>query len=336
MDVARFRWLNRGVPRRARPVVARAALGAAFAVVLLGMVELGLRIAGVRPAYRAEELGQWRTQGSQSHRLLQGPKDGHGFYLSTNVDGLRTMLPRARTSGVRRIALMGDSTVFGWGVDDGGTIGDGVQAVLGPASVEVLNAGQPGYSTTMVAWLFKEVVAAYQPDLVIVFIPMHDANRVLVSDAELLGGGATTSARVRVLLARESRIYEALRGLLFDSTEKAWLLPDQSGGEPRVPRVSDMERDHALDGMAAAAAGWGGSVGMGFLPFKGDIEDGAGMQRPALEWARARAIRTGEPLIDVRACCAGQTGLVLADDPGHLTREGNLAAGAAIAAQLPR
>lgn len=320
--------------RRARqPLWARAALGLAVAALVLFGAEIGLRLAGVRPAYRVEDLGQWRFSGNLRARPTSGPRDGHTFLVTTNADGLRTEVPKARTPGRRRIALMGDSTVFGWGVDDGGTVADGVQAVLG-ADTEVLNAGQPGYSTTMMAWFFDEVLQAYQPDLTVVFIPMHDTNLVLVSDREVLSGGATLLARLRVGLAQDSRVYQALRGLLFTQTDKAWLLPDQQAGEPRVPRVSDAERTLALDGIAARAASWGGRVEVGYVPFKGDIEDHAGMQRPTRAWAEAWAREHGSEVVDASACCAGEVGLVLADDPGHLTREGNLRAGRSIATKL--
>ena len=59
------------------------------------------------------------------------------------------------------MALLGDSTVFGWGVDDGQTVADGLAAAL--PGVEVLNAGQPGYSTVQAARLL-EVVAAWRPE----------------------------------------------------------------------------------------------------------------------------------------------------------------------------
>ena len=54
--------------------------------------------------------------------------------------------------------------------------------------VHVLNLGQPGYSTAMVGDLFQDTVVAYEPDLTIVFIPMHDYNKSLVSDLEFLQG----------------------------------------------------------------------------------------------------------------------------------------------------
>lgn len=301
-------------------------------MVFLGTTEVALRIAGVRPAYRVEDLGQWRMSGGLSNRATSGPRDGHTFSVSTNADGLRTALTRSHEGGKKRVAIMGDSTVFGWGVDDGQTVADGVQQGLGDA-YEVLNAGQPGYSTTMMAWLFDEVLKDYTPDVTLVMVPMHDTNLVLVSDREVLDGGATLSAKVRVTLARDSRIYEMLRGVLFQSTEKAWLLPNETGREPRVPRVSDAERTADVEAIRATVQAWGGSVMVGFLPFKGDIEEGR-MNRPARAWAESYTTSSGVPFIDVSACCYGQTGLVLTDDPGHLTGTGNLLAGNAIAAKM--
>jgi hypothetical protein len=222
--------------------------------------------------------------------------------------------------------------VFGWGVDDGGTVADGLQAALG-SGVEVLNAGQPGYSTVMAAWLFDEAVARYKPDLTIVFVPMHDTNLVLVSDAELLSGGATVGAKLRVALARESRIYEVLRGKLYATAGKPWLLPGEASNEPRVPRVSDQERTEALERMLQAMSGWGGRLAVGYLPFQADIETVSQQARPTRDWMLAFAAGRGAGIVDASRCCRGQPGLVLKDDRGHLSREGNLAVGAWIATQ---
>ncbi len=317
--------------RKARGRVVRLLLGCAFAAVLLYLFELGLRIAGVEPAYTAGASGSWRMTPNLDGRPLRGPRDGHDFRVTTNADGLRTKLPKERTPGVARVAVMGDSTVFGWGVDDGGALSDGLQAALdaeAPGRFEVLNAGQPGYSTTQVAWLFDEVVAAYRPDRVVVFVSMHDFNRVLVSDRELLDGGATLAARFRVLLVSHSRVYQVLRQAVWPLTDRPMLLPDQETGEPRVERVSDVERTRALDDVRARLAEWGGDVMIGFLPFHADLS-GIRSERPGLDWALGYDAARGG-LVDVRACCSGAD-LVLPDDPGHLTAEGNHRVGAAVA-----
>lgn len=311
----------------------RPLLGVAFSLVLLAVVEIGLRIAGFQVAYRPEAIGTWRMAGNLRGHDSRGPRDGHSFRLTTNADGLRTALPRARTPGLRRVAVMGDSTVFGWGVDDGGSLADGVQAGLD--RVEVLNAGQPGYSTTQAAWLYDEVVSAYAPDLVVLFIPMHDFNRVLVSDREQLRGGDGFVARARVAMARESRLYEVVRKSLFSLTDQAFILPDRETSEPRVPRVSDAEREENVLSIARSVGP--GGVWVGFLPFVGDL-DGAVLpgDRPGLAWAERMKAAHGVGIVDVRGCCSagGSRELVLADDPGHLTAEGNRRVGLAVAAAL--
>ena len=311
----------------------RALLGVVTAVVVLLGAEVGLGLSGVGTAYNVDDIGSWRFVANLRDSESRGPRDQHSFRVTTNGDGLRTSLAVARSPGTRRVAIMGDSTVFGWGVDDGGSVADGATAAL-PPSIEVLNAGQPGYSSTMAAWLFDEVVAAYQPDVTVLFVPMHDTNLVLVSDREAMeGGGGGPAAGLRVFLARNSHIYALLRGWIFDGTDRPWLMPDQASGEPRVPRVSDAERTKALAGMAARAAGWAGTVWVGYLPFKPDIE-GPGGERPTAAWANTWSAEHHAPVADLRGCCVGQAGLVLADQPGHLTREGNAAAGRALAALL--
>ena len=295
------------------------------------MTEISLRLAGFRPAYQVEELGRWRFSANLKDEPTQGPRDGHLFRVSTNADGLRTNLSPGPPQ-IPRIALMGDSTVFGWGVDEGQTLADGLQQQL--LGTEVLNAGQPGYSTTMMSWLFGEVVSAYQPGWTVVFIPMHDTNWVLVSDREVLRGGSGLRDRMRVWLARESRLYSLLRKGIFPLTDRPWLMPDQHSTEPRVPRVSDAERTLVLDEMREKMASWGGHLAIGYLPFKGDIEDNAPSERPTSTWARQYSSSRSVPLLNLQPCCRGEKGLVLEDDPGHLSADGNKRVGTALGGAL--
>ena len=55
---------------------------------------------------------------------------------------------RARAAtGATRMAVLGDSIAFGWGVEDGETYPARLEAILnarGPGRVEVVNAGFPG------------------------------------------------------------------------------------------------------------------------------------------------------------------------------------------------
>ncbi|MEN9785917.1 MAG: hypothetical protein RLZZ299_1181, partial [Pseudomonadota bacterium] len=329
---------RRRVPTGRTARVPRAVLGVAIAACLLGVAELAARMAGVLPAYQPERMGGWRMYAVDVDRVVRAP-DGTRFRVRTNADGLRTTLARARTPGIGRLAFLGDSTAFGWGVDEGGTFADGLATRLrerGLADVEVLNAAQPGYSTVQAVRLYEEVVESYAPDLVVLFLPLHDHNRVTVSDPEWLRGGRGPLAVLRVQLATRSRLYEGLRRAVVPHADAPFLRPDQAAGlDLRVPRVSDDERDVALRALLSLVSGGGGRLALGHLPFRADMEGRGAAPRTGLAWASAWADAHGVPVVDLRGCCDGKAAdYVLPHDPGHLSAAGNLAAGAAAAERL--
>jgi hypothetical protein len=164
---------------------------------------------------------------------------------------------------------------------------------------------------------------------VVVFLPMHDHNLVLVSDREHLEGASGLLPRARVALATRSRLFEALRSGIVPLADRAFLVPGEAETpEPRVPRVSNEEREANLARMQDTLSAWGGKLAIGHVPFIQDLTSAQPGERPGLVWATEWAARTGTPVVDLRACC-GPTGgdLVFSFDPGHLTAEGNLRAG---------
>ncbi|MFZ5480247.1 MAG: SGNH/GDSL hydrolase family protein [Myxococcota bacterium] len=290
------------------------------------------------PAYEADKIGGWTMMPQMSGQTIESFEGGK-FRVTTNEDGIRSTVRVEKGPGVTRIAVMGDSTVFGWGVDDGGTIADGLQRGLDPlrgelGPIEVLNAGQPGYSTTQITAFFEGVVSKYKPDFLIVFLPQHDHNFVAVSDREHLEGGRGLGA-ARVGLAKHSRIYQLLRAQISPLSEKGYVLPGEQHNDMRVPRVSDDERDENMDRIAAAMGEWGGRLALGWLPSFADLERSTPSRRMGEEWAGIYATEKRIPVIDLRACCGpGGQSLVLPYDKGHLNREGNLKAGAWGASQV--
>lgn len=303
---------------------------------LLVLLEAGLHLAGTAPAYDVTRLGAWRFTANAKGEAIRGPRDGHSFVVSSNADGLRTTLPRDRVPETCRVALLGDSTVFGWGVDDGQTVADAAQATLG-SRAELLNAGQPGYTTVMAAALFNEVVAAYKPDVTVLFVPMHDTNLAWVSDLESQRGGTSFAASVRIGLARHSRIYALLRRMITPDTDAPFVVPVRSatgepvGDSPRVPRVNDAERAEVLAAMRTTAASWGGAVHVGYLPFARDVKRDA-PPRVLDDWMLQNAGPAG--IVDLRAVGYQQVDFVLADDEGHLSAKGNQLTGEALASRL--
>jgi hypothetical protein len=302
---------------------------------MLGLAEGAARLAGVEAAYQADGVGGWRViAGSQSVLFGNNHTGPDAFQVSTNPDGLRTDLSRARSPGRFRVAVLGDSTVFGWGVGQSETVADGLAEGLRHLSggVEVINAGQPGYSSVQASRLFSNVVSAYQPDLTLLFLPLHDHNRVLVSDAEHLDGAEGALPRLRVALATRSRVYEGLRRLLFPLAGQAFVLADEAGAGPRVPRVSAAERAAALDAAKQATEAWGGRLLIGHLPFAAEMTGPVGPREGEAEvaaWAQENDAR----LIDLRGCCSGEA-LLLPADPGHYSAAGHRAVGQALAAAL--
>ena len=292
--------MGRTPPRRRTRFV----LGIVFAAALLGLAEVGARLAGVTPAYKPNAMGQWRmTPNLQSHRMT-GMREPHNFRISTNADGFRTAEAAAPSDARTRVVVMGDSTVFGWGVEDHEGIAETAQAALeesGTTTIEVLNFGQPGYSTGMAGWLFEEAVAAYQPDLTIVFVSMHDFNRSLLSDVERVHGARTWTA-CRSLLVRRVALYEVLRRRLFPLADKAQLLPEATA-EARVARVSPTERARVLDRMQAVASEWVAPFRLD-SPFYADFGSNSSAQpRPGVADAEQWSATNQRPLFDLRACC---------------------------------
>lgn len=122
--------------------LARAVGGVVVAAAILGLVELGLRVAGVPDPglYAGDPASVWWLRPGLD-RELPGPEAGARFHVRTNPLGLRGAMPPQE--GAWTLAL-GCSTTFGWGVE-----GDQAWPVVltGLVGEPVVNGGQPGWST---------------------------------------------------------------------------------------------------------------------------------------------------------------------------------------------
>ena len=165
---------------------AAAALLLALVGVIIGAgaVELFLRVArpaapDLRALHQAEPTQPWL------YRLRPGAEaeleKTAGIHYRVNADGFRgPHYAQARADGVFRVAVLGDSLTFGFGVEEAEVYTALLEAelarLLAPRKVEVLNFGVGGYNPYNEVALFEGIAAAWQPDLVLVQFCINDLN----------------------------------------------------------------------------------------------------------------------------------------------------------------
>ncbi len=171
--------------------------------------------------------------------------------MHVNAQGFRGPLAREpKPEGALRIACVGDSHTFGWGVWEHETwpahLARELRAAHPERDIEVLNCGVNNYDTVQeVLWLRQQVLP-YEPDLVILQFYVNDAvvrgvpalrppapDRLLIFFTPGRGGRMDAlRARSRFLdlvsdaiyRRRGLRFYSAQRGQRFEDDEPGWRL----------------------------------------------------------------------------------------------------------------
>lgn len=153
------------MPRVPRPLLALAFGG----VVAFGLLELGLR------ALRFSFPKFCRADVEVGHRLRPGAagwcRDEGDAYMAVNALGMRDRERSvARTPGVKRVALLGDSFMEARQVAYEDTLGALLERELAARGVpaEVFNFGCTGYTTGQELLFLKHYLPPFQPDLVLV------------------------------------------------------------------------------------------------------------------------------------------------------------------------
>jgi len=175
---------------RLRTPVGRRLLFALFPVVLLLVgIEAWLRGSGwpkLPPgAVFTHNAVYWVEPPNLNLESVSHKEAGGSFRVSTDQNGLRAPLhTEPKPPGTVRVMTLGCSTTFGWGVEDAESYPARLESILneGGHTVEVINGGQPGYTSFQGLHLWDTVLYRYSPDVVIFGYLVQDSRTVQYGD----------------------------------------------------------------------------------------------------------------------------------------------------------
>jgi len=267
--------------------------------------------------------------------MVPGQRTELGVQVTVNDLGLRgPAIAQTKPPGIRRVLVVGDSTVYGHGVADEAVFARRLDAALGPG-VEVLNGGVPGYTTEQSLNLLSLRLWDLEPDLLIIASLWSDNNFDSFVDRELVSSHRAFEGRWSTPLAQaaaHSAVYRFLDWHLRIAEretavrEVGWMLGRAPQGDRR--RVAVNEYAQNLQRMVDAATVHGADVA--FLGLANHVDLGAETSG-AHAWQLYRevmadaATRNGAPLVSVPAIFAesGLTWKALFMDQMHPTAQGH-------------
>jgi lysophospholipase L1-like esterase len=306
-------------------------------LVLVGVAE-GLARAFPPPApgsFARPDGGGIMLQGNPllAWELRPGRRMEDGHSVRVNVKGFRDK-DRAPKGDNARVLSLGDSSVYGFGVDDGQVFTSLLEADTG---AEFINGGVPGYSTEQALNLLSLRGFALRPDVLLVATLWSDSNFDRFVDREILARARGAELRWSVsgwsaaLGWVES--WAARRGQ-EELAKVGWMTDDKAHGERRVP-LGDYAANLAL--LCTRMAERGGGVLFVVLPGQDDVVDAVPSPEPwsvYRETMRRTATACGAPLVDAAAVFAERGDPALMVDTVHPSAAGHALLAEAIAAEL--
>jgi len=320
--------------------------------------------AGATTLYGAE-LRAWESPPPSPQRglsVMQGnpyllyeyPPGEHyerGVTVRINSMAMRGPEPaQPKPEGVRRFITTGDSSVFGFGVEEDAVFSSVAAARLGDGA-EALIGAIPGYSSFQSINLLRMRALVTEPDLIVIANIWSDNNFDAFVDKEVLAEAAGFesgfTARMKRILSR-SAIYRVadwklrVRGSAERVQKVAWQQDSRSRGQIGLRRVEINDYARNLESLVGLARESGAEVAFVLLANNEDVKSGGPVQAGPKAWdpyrrvMRETAARHGAPLIDVPALFLesglGPSELFL--DEMHPTVEGHRIMGEALAAVL--
>lgn len=263
------------------PMLRRALLVLLPPVVLFAAFEFAIDTLDLAPPPRSPivvwnperdaELREARGAFRFHPRWLWEPRPGAVLFGdAVNEDGYRGPRYPVEKGQRLRIATLGDSTTFGYGLPESASWSRVLESVLRAygQDVEVLNFGVVGYTIEQGYRLYEGRVADYRPDVVVAaFGAINDQFPELLTDREKVERLSRFDLRLRLFLER----YESVRwlesrfGVGGDPLER----PD---GRRYVERVPPEEFSGRLRDLEAAVRRDGGALVLVCPPRRANVE----------------------------------------------------------------
>ena len=150
--------------------------------------------------------------------------------VDINSDGLRDKEYPVDKTDARRIVFLGDSLTFGWGVEDNKTFATLIEEDLNSKEpTEVINFGTGNYNTEQEVNLFIDKGLKYNPDKVVLFYFINDAELTPEkSGLWFLGYSHFISfywSRINSLMNNlvPSKSFQEYYESLYDQDEQGWI-----------------------------------------------------------------------------------------------------------------
>lgn len=144
-------------------------------LVMFAVLEIGVRLfvneslylfSNVSDDWIIDEMAGYKNKPNYSEKKLHKEKI---VELYTNADGLQpAVLKRDKEQGVKRVMLIGNSTIFSRDVPENEKIHFYLDSLLDLSGqpFEIVNAGVTGYSTDQALLTLKRYIKLYRPDYV--------------------------------------------------------------------------------------------------------------------------------------------------------------------------
>jgi len=223
--------LQSGSPDAERTAGKRRSLSVRLAALALALVpallvlEIGLRVFRVPFIYFAMYETPLQRGAVEPHPDLQYVnRPGYAGTFKTgefrtgiriNSKGLRDReYPYEKPAGTKRLLALGDSMVYGWGVEAEQAATEVLERRL--SGVEVINAGCPGWGTRHHLRFLQDEGIRYQPDVVLLFFctndPEDNGRQIKFVDGQVAAPEAPegTAGRVKRWVTRHFATYTLL------------------------------------------------------------------------------------------------------------------------------